>query len=239
MVGTTSSFSYSKLTLLQVQGAQERSRQSIEMAQNLGRLSSAVSRWKVQIGRSKEEDQAQGALFEQSIQSTFSDREISVIMAGRLVRLCRAEYRANVVFPRALARIEAECQDEINLWKDRSKHEEEESLRAVQRLQEKIRGVRQEMERIQLEQVIHLLRQRLTFHRRDSAAEPLEFTTAPNEREAHCLSPVYVVEEPLDSSDPVSTSNPHQTKDSVEWIEIDDEYFHACVDDKSDWVFCL
>jgi hypothetical protein len=247
---SSSTFSYSKLTLLQVHGAQERSRQSIEMTQTKSRLASAISKWRshIIIGRPGEHEPTYGRpslMFENCIQSTFSDREMSVFMVGRLVNLCRAEYRANVVFPKVLERLRADCQRETKVWKDRLQREEEENLQSVRELQEKIRDVHREIEGIQLRQTIQILRRRLELHHRETAPkvvgaqEDLDFEAVRKEKDDDWSSPIYVVEEPLDSTYPVASSSPHKSGDSVEWIEIDNEYFHASMDETSDWVLCL
>ena len=291
-----SSFRSSKLTSLQIQGAQEeRSRQSIEKIQVTDQWSLAQSRWQSHVLGVPNEHRS--SLFErgellshrkqeflmifQVIQSTFPFRQMSI----EIFHLCRVGYWADVVSPKALKHLEIDCRLEMASWKERLNREKEERLQSIQRLQEKILRVQREMRRMtlnfttrKLESKIQWLRQQkldleqyqASMVHRDHHQDALgrdpdlvEFVdvvascfsssrTSEQKKDSGSSSPVkvavVVVEEPVDCNHlPISSSSSSTPSslskfgESVEWIDIDDEYFRgatASVEETSDWVLC-
>ena len=155
------SFSYSKLTLLQVQGARDRSSRHVELQSASRRLESVRSKWRDQMSRSDDYANESQELFLRAILAEFSDRDMSPFMVDRLVKLCRAEYRANEAWKHGLEHVRTDCQETVDWWKQKLQDEEEIKLNIVQELQARIRETQKEMERIELRRRIEDLRSRL------------------------------------------------------------------------------
>lgn len=229
-----------------MRGAQERSRQSIELAQARNRLASAATVWNSKIRESSSNNASHAKSFEHAIDSTFRDRELSVFMVERLMRLTRAGYRADVALPNALGRIETECENEKDFWRERVQKEDTEKLNTVRVLQNQIQQLQRDMEVLRLATKADFLRKQIRIKRKEEKiADPMakdskSMESMGNDRAGGlCLSPVAVTEDSLHECTSSSRKDEKQ-KPSVEWIQIDDDYFQASKDDTfSDWVLCL
>lgn len=238
------SFSYSKLTLLQVQGARDRSGRQVELSQAANRFQTVRSEWHKQLARSMDYANQSQELILPAIVSAFSDRDISPFMVDRLVKLCRAELRANVAWQRGLVNVKADCQADIDWWKKQRQNEESDKLKIVQELQAKMRATQLEIQRIQLRLKIQELQSRLQQavkeqqqhhdHQEEEELAQVErrLSLGSDENDCSYFVPMVIIDKHEKGDD---------KKQHGEWVEIDEDYFQASTSGgggSSDWVLC-
>lgn len=185
-------------------------------------------------------------IFLQAILSEFSDREMSPFMVDRLVKLCRAEYRANVAWKHGLDMVQADCQEDSDWWKQTVQVEEDNKVNAVQELQAQIRETQREMERIQLRRRIGDLRSRMQKLKGgggimdadnvDESTMQKNASLAKDDNDCSYFVPMAMGE----SSKKTPILDNDEKNVPGEWIDIDDDYFQAKSDGagSSEWVLC-
>lgn len=232
------SFSYYKLTKLQVDGAQERSSRQSEASQLIARKTAVYEDWTQRVwGAPTSADDV--SLFTEVIRDVFEGRELSPFMVERLAKLCRAEYRADKATEESKFAQNLPTQEKQQL-RQSLQNEEESTIQMIHDLQRAIRDAKRRME-LDRYNKIQDLRAGLVAKKQalhdilQQKANPT--TTAPNPTPKR-RSKTTKEAPPRATPSPTPAANT-----SSDWIEIDDEdYFQPSsqqtATNNSDWVLC-
>ena len=239
-------FSYSKLTELQVQGAQDRSRRQIEVSQLKNRLENMKRKWKTALREGKndyhgDDDQQadESKPFREAISQVYEEDplapEISPIMTTRLAELCRQEFRCEK-HKQALEYAENQQQESLDYTRKEIEQHRKEKLEVEENLQQKIQTTKNainDMKRRQEEErntdmkwkKEELLKLKETIVSRIEELEKKDWSQ---------------IQEPV----MIKKCGSLDADEGREWIELDEDYFPATGGTggsdgpSSGWVLC-
>ena len=215
-------FSYPKLTQLQVQGANERSKQQVELAGYLGRKVQLEAKWETIF---QSDDAHVRAISTDAIIQTFAKdvgREVSPFMVARLSDICYKEYKA-IVADKTYRRLHNDYRVMINWMYQVLEQEEKDKKKIETEMSQKIESLKLEIAEIKRKGVQELrssleLKKRELLVLRDLKKLELNQTQKQEIRKAKELATL------------------QDFVDKAEWVDIEDD-FHGS-HNGTDWVVC-
>ena len=236
------SFSYYKLTKLQVEGAKERSSRQSEASQVMSRWNAVQSDWKKKTWGAPSSSDDVG-LFITVVQETFGkDRELSPFLTERLAKLCRAEYRASKAVEES--KFSQSRPALTKTWMKQALTEEEEAT--IQMIQELQTAIRMERRRVELERYNKIQDLRAGLVAKKEALR--EAIRQKQEMPSKSFDPPTVSgrRSKTTKEPPSETSTSSRADFASDWIEVDDDFLlpqsqtttTSSRSNNSDWVLC-